>query len=153
VPGERGKNFRVGDVLKVGVVLADELGSKRRGHEDAGREVRIFIHSEAIAEGERFGVEGLKKIGFIVLRVFPVSHGGGQIGVQGVGEDLEEGSGSLQDVRVDVVEVLEIGHVADDPYLITIQKHNLSCAFVSVAQIRLVLELVVGSDLGSQIRR
>ncbi len=51
------------------------------------------------------------------------------------------------------MEVLEIGHISDDPYLITVQKHNLSCAFVSVAQIRLVVELVVSSDVGSQIRR
>ena len=52
-----------------------------------------------------------------------------------------------------MVEVLEIEHVSDDPYLITVQKHNLSCAFVGVTQIRLVLELVVGNDVRSQVRR
>ena len=40
--------------------------------------------------------------------------------MQSVGEYLEEGSRSVQDLRVDVVEVLEIGHVSDDPYLITV---------------------------------
>jgi hypothetical protein len=81
VPGERDKNFRVGDVLKVGVVLADELGSKRRGYKNARREVGAFIDGEAIAESERVGVEGLKKFGFIVLRVFSVGYSRGQIGV------------------------------------------------------------------------
>jgi hypothetical protein len=120
VARERGKNFSVRNVLEVGVMLSDELGSKRRGHKNARWEVGVFIDGEAIAESERVGIEGLKKIVFIVLRVFPVGYSRGQVGVQGVGEYLEEGSRSVQNLRVDVVEVLEIGHVSDDPYLITV---------------------------------
>ncbi len=134
-------------------MLADELGSKRRGHKNARREVGVFIYGETIAEREGVGIEGLKKIVFIVLRVFPVSYSRGQVGVQCVSEYLEEGSGSVQNLRVDMVEVLEIAHVSDDPYLVTVQKHNPSCVFVGVARIRLVLELVVGNDVGSQVRR
>jgi hypothetical protein len=95
---ERGKNLRVRDMLEVGVVLADQLGSKRRGHENSRREVGVFIDGETIAESERVGIEGLKKFGLIVLRVFPVGYSRGQVGVQGVSEYLEEGSGSVQNM-------------------------------------------------------
>ena len=48
VPGQRGKNFRVGDVLEVGVVLADEGFTERRGYQNERREVVIFVEREAI---------------------------------------------------------------------------------------------------------
>ncbi len=77
------------------MMLADELGAERRRHDNAGREVGILVKGQALAVSERVGIEGREEVGLIVLRIFPICHGSGQIGVQGVGEDLEKGSGSL----------------------------------------------------------
>ncbi len=60
------------------------------------------------------GVQGFEEIGLVVLCVFPVRHRRGQIRVKSSGEDLEEGSRAMQNLRVDVVEVVEGGDVTDD---------------------------------------
>ncbi len=77
MPGERGENFRVRDVLEVVMVLGDESIAERRGDENAGREVGGFENREAIAIGERVGVETGQKISFEFLRLFPCVEGGG----------------------------------------------------------------------------
>ncbi len=53
----------------------------------------VFVDSETIAASKRVRIEGLKKIGFGVLSVFPVDSRSGQIGVERVAEDLEKGVG------------------------------------------------------------
>ena len=82
-------------MLKVGVVLANELGSEGWRHEDARRKVSVFVDSETIAECERVGCKGLEKVGFIVLSVFPFHNRSGQIGMEGVAENLEQGGGPV----------------------------------------------------------
>jgi hypothetical protein len=64
-------------VLEVGVVLADELIAKRRRNQDARREVSVFVDGETVAMSERVRIKGLKKVGFVVLSVFPVGNRGG----------------------------------------------------------------------------
>ncbi len=59
------------------------------------REVSIFVDGETIAECERVRIEGREEIVLVVLCIFPVRHCSGQIGVQGIDECLEEGSGSV----------------------------------------------------------
>jgi hypothetical protein len=81
---KRGEHFRVGDMLEVGVVLADERGPEGWKHKNARGEVDIFEDGEAIAECERVRIEALEKVGFSILSVFPVGHRSGQIGVKGV---------------------------------------------------------------------
>jgi hypothetical protein len=105
----------VGNVLKVGVMLANEVGAKRWGYHNARGEIVILVNGETVAERKRCGVQGFEKIGLVVLGVFPVRHRRGQIRVKGIGEDLEEGSRAMQNLRVDVVEVVEGGDVTDDP--------------------------------------
>ncbi len=59
----------------------------------------------------------------------------------------------MEDLSVDTVEVLEVGDVADDPYLVAVQEHNFSRTFVGIGEIRLAIELVGVCDAWSQIRR
>ncbi len=82
-------------MLKIGVVLANKLGSEGRRHEDARREVSIFVDGETIAECERVRRKGREKIGFIVLSVFPFHDRSGQIGMEGVAEGREQGGGAV----------------------------------------------------------
>ncbi len=99
--GQRGKNLGMGDVLEVGVMLADEWVAERGGDEDAGWEGRILADGEAIAESERVGVESLEKVGFCVLSVFPVQEGGREVWVKSVAEEFEQRGGAIQDEEVD----------------------------------------------------
>jgi hypothetical protein len=50
MPGQRGKNFGVGYMSEVGVMLADEGVAERWWDEDARGEGRILENGEAIAE-------------------------------------------------------------------------------------------------------
>jgi hypothetical protein len=81
----------------------------------------------------RVGVQSFEKGGFVVLSVFLVGNGSGEVGMQGVRERSEKRGGTLEDLGVDAMVVVEIGNVADDPELIAIEKHKFSCAVVGVA--------------------
>ncbi len=59
---QRGKNFGVGDVLQVVVVLRDENVAERGRDENARREVGGFEHSETIAVSDRVRVEGVQEV-------------------------------------------------------------------------------------------
>jgi hypothetical protein len=50
--------------------------------------------------------------------------------VERVAEELEQGGGTVQDLRVNAMEVVQWGDVAHNPDLITVQEHNFSCLFV-----------------------
>ncbi len=47
-----------------------------------------------------------------------------------VGKRGEEGSGTEQHLGVDAMKDVEVGDIADDPDLITVQKHDISCLIV-----------------------
>jgi hypothetical protein len=53
VASKGGENFGVGNVLKVGVMLANEVGAKRWGYHDARREIVILVDSETVTERKR----------------------------------------------------------------------------------------------------
>ncbi len=106
--------------MEVGVVLTNELIAERRRDNNARREVDIFVDSEAVAVGDGIGVEGLEKVGFGVLSVFPIEQCSGQIGVDGVAENVEQWGGALQNLGVNAVEVVQLGDVAHNPNLIAV---------------------------------
>ena len=153
VAGQRGKNFGVRDVLEVVVVLANESVAKGWWDEDTGREIGVLVDGKAVAGSKGGGVQGGEKRVVGVLGVFPFDDGSGQVGVERVGEYFEERSGTVQDLSVDAVEVLEVGDVADDPYLVAVQEHDFACTFIGIGEIRLAIELVGVGDAWSQIRR
>jgi hypothetical protein len=51
--------FRVGNVVKVGVVLASEGFAESGWNQDARGEVGIAIDMKAVARGEGVGVDGV----------------------------------------------------------------------------------------------
>jgi hypothetical protein len=77
------------------VVLAYELVTERGRHEDTGRKILVFVDGEAVACSERVGVESLEEIRVSVLRVFPFEDSGGKVGMERVGENLEERGGTV----------------------------------------------------------
>jgi hypothetical protein len=107
------------------VVLANESVAKGWWDEDTGREVGVLVNGQAVAGSKGGGVQGGEKRVVGVLGVFPFDDGSGQIGVERVGEYFEERSGTVQDLSVDAVEMLEVGDVSDDPNLVAVQKHDL----------------------------
>jgi hypothetical protein len=54
-----GMYFRVGNVVKVGVVLASEGFAESGWNQDARGEVGIAIDMKAVARGEGVGVDGV----------------------------------------------------------------------------------------------
>jgi hypothetical protein len=50
VTSERGENFRVGDVVEIGVVLASEGLAKRWWDQNPGREIGTLVEGQAIAQ-------------------------------------------------------------------------------------------------------
>ena len=48
---------------------------------------------------------------------------------------------------------MEVGDVADDPYLVAVQEHDFARTFIGIGEIRLVVELIGVGDAWSQIRR
>ncbi len=103
------------------MVLARELVAEKWGHEDARRKIFIFVDGEAVACSDSVGVESLEEIGVGVLCVFPVENSGGKVGMECVGEDLEEWGGTVQNLGVNAVKAVEGGNVSHDPYLIAVQ--------------------------------
>ncbi len=81
VASQGGKDFGVGYVLEVGVVLTDELCLVRGWDQNARGEVGGFENGEAVDGRERVGVQGLKEIGCVLLCVFPFFQSGWQVGV------------------------------------------------------------------------
>jgi hypothetical protein len=53
VPGQRGENLRVRDVLEVGVMLAYERFTERGGYQDKKREVVVFVERDHHRERAR----------------------------------------------------------------------------------------------------
>jgi hypothetical protein len=78
------------------------------------------MNGEAVAIDERVGVHGFEKSGFVVLSVFPVGNGNGEVGMQGVRERSEKGVGTMEDLGVDAMVTDEIGDISDDPDLIAV---------------------------------
>ena len=74
---QRGKDFGMGYVLKVVVVLSDELALERGWDKDARGEIGGFENGEAIYGSERVGVQVLEKSRGRLLGVFPFVEGGG----------------------------------------------------------------------------
>ena len=72
-----GENFGMGYVLKIVVVLSDELALEREWDEDARGEIGGLEDGETVDGGERVGVEFLEKIRGRLLCVFPFVEGGG----------------------------------------------------------------------------
>ena len=72
-----GENFGMGYVLKVVVVLSDELALERGWDDDARGEVGGLENGEAIDGGQRVGVQFLEKGRGRLLCVFPFVKGGG----------------------------------------------------------------------------
>ena len=102
------------------MVLPDELVLERGWDEDARGEIFGLEDGKAIDGDQRVGVQGLEEGGRVLLRVLPFFEGGGQIGVNGVGERREKGGGAEQNLRVDAMKKVEVGNVADDPDLIAV---------------------------------
>ena len=123
----------MGDVLEVGVMLTGELVAESRGYENARRKVGVLVDSQTVAIGEGVGVQGGEEIGFVVLGVLPVDEIGGKVGMQCVVVNLEEGSGAVQNLRVDAVKLMKGRDVPDDPNVITVEKHDFACVFVGAA--------------------
>ena len=82
---QRGENFGVGYVLEIVVVLRDESVAKGRRDKNARREVSGFEDCQAIAVGERVGVERGQEIGFRELGAFPFVERGGNRRGEGAG--------------------------------------------------------------------
>ena len=59
----------------------------------------------------------------------------------------------MQYLGVDLVEAVEVGNVAQDPYLIAVKEDDFSCVLIDRAQIWLLRELVGVSDAGCEIGR
>ncbi len=62
-------------------------------------------------------------------------------------------SGALQDLRVDAGELVEGGYVADEPEMVAVEEHYLSCCLIDCLEIQLPVKLVGVGDAWSQIRR
>ena len=77
MPGQRGENLRVRDVLEVGVMLAYERFTERGGYQDKRREVVVFVEREAITENERGRRDVSEESWIIVLGIAPFGDGGG----------------------------------------------------------------------------
>ncbi len=71
VASKKDEDFGVGDVLEVGVILANEVGLKRSGYHNARREISILVDGETVTERERGRVQGFEKFWLVVLGVFP----------------------------------------------------------------------------------
>ncbi len=74
---QRGKDFGMGDMLKVVVVLSDELALERGWDDDARGDIGGLEDGEAIDGSERVGVQFLEKSRGRLLCVFPFVEGGG----------------------------------------------------------------------------
>ena len=72
-----GKDFGMGYVLKVVVVLSVELALERGWDDDARGEIGGLEDGETVDVGERVGVQFLKKSRGRLLCVFPFVEGGG----------------------------------------------------------------------------
>jgi hypothetical protein len=72
VPGERGMHLGVGEVVKVGVVLASERFAEGERNHDARGEVGIAEDVETVTGGEGIGVDGGKAVGVGELGGFPI---------------------------------------------------------------------------------
>jgi hypothetical protein len=73
--------------------------------------------------------------------------------MKGVGKRGEERSGAEQYLGVNAVKQKEVWDVADDPNLITIQKHDFACLIVGVVEVGLIVELVGIGDARGQVGR
>ncbi len=73
--------------------------------------------------------------------------------MKGVGKRGEERSGAEQYLGVNAVKQMEVWYVADDPNLITIQKHDFACLIVGVLEVGLIVELVGIGDARGQVGR
>ncbi len=153
VPGHRGINFGVGEVVEIGVVLAGKGFAESGRNDDAGREIGVTVNVKAIAGGNGVRIERGEAIGIGELGGLPFVKGGGEVVVAGRGENFEERGGAEQDLREDLQEVGERGDVADEPEKIGVEEHHFSSLFVQGAKARLGVELVVVGDAGRQIRR
>ncbi len=92
------------------MVLARELVAERGRHEDARRKIFVFVDGEAVACSDSVEVESLEEIGVGVLGVFPFENSGGKVGMECVGENLEERGGTVQNLGVDAVKAVEVGN-------------------------------------------
>jgi hypothetical protein len=72
---QEGMYFRVGNVVKVGVVLASEGFAEGRWNQDARGEVGIAIDVKAVAGGEGVGVDGVQASGVGELGGLPILEG------------------------------------------------------------------------------
>ena len=92
----------VGNVLEVGVVLADEIVAERRGDQNSGGERGVVEDGEAVTFSKGLGIESLKKLGFVVLGVLPVHEGGREVGMKRGAKEFEEGRRASEYLRVNL---------------------------------------------------
>jgi hypothetical protein len=75
VARKRGMDFRVGEVVEIGVMLAGKGFAEGRRDQDARGEVGIPVDVKAVARGERIGVDGIQAGGVGELGIFPFVKG------------------------------------------------------------------------------
>jgi hypothetical protein len=123
-------DFRVGNVMKIGVVLTGEGFEEGGRDQDARGEVGITVDLKTVAGGEGIGVDGVQARGVGELGGFPLLERRRKGGVAGGGEAGEQRGRAVQHLSEDLGEVGEFGDVANEPQEIGIQKHNFSTMLI-----------------------
>jgi hypothetical protein len=99
----------MGEVLEIGVMLANKGFAERGGGHVARRKIGVLEKRKTIPEMEGTGRDVGEESGVVGLSLLPGSYRGREGGIAGAGEVLQRGWWSVEKLGIDFGKLLERG--------------------------------------------
>jgi hypothetical protein len=149
--GEGGMDFGVDEMVEIGVMIAGKGFAEGKRNQDTRGEIRIALHVEIAAGGERVGVNRCKTVrGRLIEQTSSLGRkkGGWCCGRT---RNMRAEERAIQHLGKILGEVREFGNVANKLQKVGVQEHDFYSMLVQVAEALLTVETVIVGDAGHQI--